>query len=221
MDRESQEAGTPGRDAGTAYIAEMFEVEDSGRMSGLFCAHWEIDADAASGPRSVDGPEDVTLEAALAWARERSDAVLVQVGGGEAFYSAGVTDLTYDGDDEDDPTPILSWPEEGLVVASRPVESALDGSEQIVLWRIHMRDMPLDVWARVAELVAADDLVVRIEGPTDPAETADVIVRGGGMKTAFLPLYRLIERSLRELGFGADDVRFNLRMVSDDQRDVD
>ncbi len=119
-------------------MTETGDLDDVGRMSGLFAAHWESDDEDSSGCWFIEGPEDVSLEDALGWARERSNAILVQVGGGEAFYSAGTTDLTYDGGDEDDPTPVLPWPDDGLEVAARPAETPLDGSEQIVLWRVHV-----------------------------------------------------------------------------------
>ncbi len=211
----------PDRDTGQAFVAETFDLDDAGRMSGLFAAHWESEDEDPSGRWSIDGPEDVSLDDALSWARERSNAILVQVGGGAAFYSAGTTDLTYDGGDEDDPVPVLPWPDGGLTIAARPVRTALDGSEQIVLWRVHVRDVRRELWDRVAALLNADDLVVRVEEPSDPAQTADVIVRGNGSEAVFLPLFRLIERVLGDLGHEPYEVGFNLSMRSEDQRDVD
>jgi hypothetical protein len=209
----------PGRNAGTVFVAEMFDIDDAGRMSGLFSAHWEIDDDR----RSIDGPEDVTLDEALAWGRARSDAVLVQVGGGmDGFYSAGVRDLTYDGSDEDDPEPILPWPAQGLDIAARPIETALDGSEQVVLWRVHCRlGVQPAKWAQVVARLLVDDLVVRVDKPTDPEDTADLIVRGEGATAVFVPLYRLIERSLVDVGVNPDEVRFDLHMGSPDERVLD
>ncbi len=207
----------PGRDAGRVFVGENFDVEDAGRMSGLFSAHWESE----DGRRSIDGPEDVVLGEALAWGRARCDAVLVQVGGGmDGFYSAGARDLTYDGGDEDEP--ILPWPTEGLHIAARPLQTALDGSEQIVLWRVHCAaDIEDGQWTRVATRLLADDLVVRVEEPTDPEETADLIVRGEGAMAVVFPLHALIERSLVDVGLDPDVVCARLHMGSPDERVLD
>jgi hypothetical protein len=209
----------PGRDTGTVFVAELFDIDDSGRMSGLFGAHWESE----DGRRSIDGPEDVALDEALAWGRARSDAVLVQVGGGtDGFYSAGARDLTYDGSDEDDPEPILPWPATGLDIAARPIRTALEGSEQIVLWRVHCdADIEHRHWNEVVARLLADELVVRVEDPADPEETADVIARGEGVTAVFVPLHRLIERSLVNVGLDPDDVCVRLHMGSPDERVLD
>jgi hypothetical protein len=195
----------------------MFEIDDAGRMSGLFSAHWESD----DGRRSIDGPEDVVLEEALAWGRARCDAVLVQVGGGmDGFYSAGARDLTYDGGDEDEP--ILPWPTEGLHIAARPLQTTLDGSEQIVLWRVHCAaDIEDCQWTQVATRLLADDLVVGVEEPTDPDETADLIVRGAGATAVVFPLHALIERSLVDVGLDPDVVCARLHIGSPDERVLD
>jgi hypothetical protein len=207
------------RGAGQAFVTETFDLEDNGRMSGLFAAHWESEDDSSG--RWIEGPEDVPLEVALAWARGRSDAILVQVGGGQAFYSAGTTDLTCDGGDEDDPVPVLLWPEDGLEVAARPVETPLDGREQIVLWRVHVGRLKPHVWKPVATALLASPLVVRIEEPTDPNETADVIVRGDGVNAVFGPLWQLISDGLADLGVSSDQARFEFHMGSPDLRVVD
>jgi hypothetical protein len=219
MKREVNIGKSPGRDAGTVFVAEMVEIDDAGRMSGLFSAHWEIEDER----RSIDGPEDVTLEEALAWGRARSDAVLVQVGGGvDGFYSAGARDLTYDGSDEDDSEPILPWPDGGLKVAARPMQTALDGSEQIVLWRVHCKaDIEDGQWAQVVVRLLADELVVRVDEPTDPEETADLIVRGEGATAVVLPLHTLIERNLVDVGLDPDEVCVHLHMGSPDERVLD
>lgn len=207
----------PSRDAGTVFVGEMFDIDDAGRMSGLFSAHWEIRDER----RSIDGPEDVALEEALAWGRARSDAVLVQVGGGmDGFYSAGVRDLTYDGGEDDEP--ILPWPAEGLDIAARPIQTALDGSQQIVLWRVHCEaDIEDGQWTQVVARLLADDLVVRVEDPTDPEETADLIVRGEGATAVVIPLHALIERSLVGFGLDPDEVCVRLHMGSPDERVLD
>ncbi|HYI80537.1 MAG TPA: hypothetical protein VEW67_06730 [Thermoleophilaceae bacterium] len=208
-----------GRDSGQVFVAEQFDIDDSGRMSGLFSAHWESE----DGRRSIDGPEDVALEEALAWGRARSDAVLVQVGGGEdGFYSAGIRDLTYDGSDEDQPEPIFPWPAEGLDIAARPVRTAVDGSEQIVLWRVHCEaNVQHGQWAKVVTRLLADELVVRVEDPTDPRETADLIVRGRGATAVVLPLLRLIDRCLVDVGLDPDVVCVHLHVGSPDERVLD
>jgi hypothetical protein len=207
------------REAGTVHIAELGDENDGGRLTGLFIAHWESD----EGHALIEGPDGVSVDDAIAWGRERSDAVIVQVGYGyDGFYSAGDRDLTYDGSDEEDPVPILPWPAGGLRIAARPQQSALDGSEQDVLWRAHCRlQVDDDIWGVAAPRLLADDLVVRIEEPADPAHTADVIVHGPGVKAVFIALYRLIERTLLDLGVDRNRAHVDMRMGSPDERVFD
>ncbi len=213
MERRSGGRGELGRDAGTVHIAETFDEEDVGRLTGLFVAHWESDDD----PRSIEGPDGVTVEKAIEWGREHSDAVIVRVG--HRFYSAGAKDLTSDSGDEDDPDPILPWPEGGLTIAARPEQSALDGSEQVVLWRAHCRvAVDADTWAEAVPRLLADDLVVRVEEATEPGDTANIVVRGTGIKSTYMPLYGLIERTLLDLGIDGDAAVLDLRMESCDFR---
>jgi hypothetical protein len=204
-------------EGGTAFVAELYDGYDIGRLSARFVVHWE----SADGQESVDGPEGVLAEEAIAWARERAGRVLVQVGhGGDGWYSAGEVDLTHDGSD-DDGGPIAEWPDGGLQLAARPVQSALDGSEQVVLWRIHC---VLDLGARERRAVVAqlldDDLIVRVEESRWPRRSLDVIVRSSGFHEVVPRLYRLLVRVLDERGHGPDLVR-RLQAESSDWRVLD
>jgi hypothetical protein len=108
--------------AGEVFVAEDFEPTDAFRPSGKFSAHWQ---DGQGG--HVTGPEGVSVNEAIEWGRRMAPVVLVRLGDEDEFYSAG--------DDQPDP-PVRDWPTTGMVVRSRPDESARDGSEQIVTWAL-------------------------------------------------------------------------------------
>ena len=77
---------------GIAWVAEV--IAASGEATGRFETHWE------SRPVPVveweEGPTFDDVEEAIAWARQRSDAVVVRVGIGDQRYSAGVRDPSGD-----------------------------------------------------------------------------------------------------------------------------
>jgi hypothetical protein len=80
--------------------------------TGRFHALWQSDDDQ----RFREGPDDVSIEEAIAWGRSQADVVWVRVGDGdlggddEGYFSAGIRH----------PEPeIPRWPE-GLEVTARP-----------------------------------------------------------------------------------------------------
>jgi hypothetical protein len=82
--------------------------------TGRFAAHWEPDG----AQEFREGPEDVTVEEAIAWGRAQADVVQVRVGDGDlggdkdGYFSAGVRH----------PFPrVPVWPE-GLKVTARPYQ---------------------------------------------------------------------------------------------------
>src|SRR5688572_10217584 len=65
-----------------------------------------------------EGPEDVSVEEAIAWGQSQADVVWVRVGygdlgGDEGYFSAGIRH-------PDPATPI--WPEHGIEVTERPYD---------------------------------------------------------------------------------------------------
>ena len=112
--------------SGIVYIAEDSEMQDAFRLSGLFSAHCEDD-DSEAG---TDGPQGVPLEDAIAWGRGRADIVLVRIGEGETFYSAGPIDPDF---------PTQRYPTEGITVKPRPSGTPPDGRQQNIRWRIESR----------------------------------------------------------------------------------
>jgi hypothetical protein len=84
--------------------------------------HWEDEATE----RWEQGPEHVSAEEAVAWARRYADVVQVFVGEEEVPYSAGVR--------QPEGETLPPWPAGGLEIRARPVGTPRDGSVQIVDW---------------------------------------------------------------------------------------
>jgi hypothetical protein len=73
---------TKGRD-GTVFIAEDYDPEDFGTLTGRFSAIWQ-------GERGYrQGPEGVSAEEAIAWGRSQADKVVIRLGDSDVEYSAG------------------------------------------------------------------------------------------------------------------------------------
>src|SRR3954454_12446320 len=90
---------------GQSYVAEDWDEE--GNPSGRFDAHWESD----DGAEFRNGPQGVTADEAVDWARRQAPVVVVHVGEGDV-YSAGVQPA------DDVPR---RWPAGGLTFAPRPL----------------------------------------------------------------------------------------------------
>jgi hypothetical protein len=85
----------------TVFIAEVEDSEYAGEENDHFLTgrfHGHVDA----GHRITDSFEDLSLDEALAWARERADRIVVRVGYGPA-YAIGFESESR-----------LPWPSEGL-----------------------------------------------------------------------------------------------------------
>jgi hypothetical protein len=104
------------------FVAEDFDFEEGGRLTGLFSAHWESDTDDRSGP----GPEGVPVEEAIEWARRHAARVSVLLYDDETMYSAG--EVPY--------SDLPPWPEGGMVLRPRPMGAPRDGSVQEIPWRV-------------------------------------------------------------------------------------
>ena len=107
---------------GTAYVAEMFDPVDSGRLTARFTVHWADNA----GRSWAQGPEGVSVREAIEWGRRHADVVYVRLGEEEVPFSAGVSQPP--GGD------FPGWPAEGIEVRPRPFGSPRDGSLQTVAW---------------------------------------------------------------------------------------
>src|SRR3954453_18941335 len=115
-----------------AYVGEDSDSEDFGRAAATFGAHVET---AAGG--FVEGPEEISLEDALAWARARAPRVLVILDGGPAgaveqtLFSAGTELIEDEG--------VHPWPQAGIEVRRRPVGTRADGADQTRDWPISIQ----------------------------------------------------------------------------------
>jgi hypothetical protein len=94
--------------AGTAYVGERVSDGPEAWASGRFDAHWE----SADGSSMRPGPDDVSIDVALSWARAEAAQVFVTTLTGEV-YSAGAVQI--------EGTP--DWPAGGLVFERRPTQN--------------------------------------------------------------------------------------------------
>jgi hypothetical protein len=90
-----------------------FQAGDLVCWTGRFRAHWESD----EGRDFRNGPDDVSVEEAIAWGRSQADIVMVRVGNGDlggdedGYFSAGKRH-------PDSDTPV--WRDGEIEVAARP-----------------------------------------------------------------------------------------------------
>jgi diadenosine tetraphosphatase ApaH/serine/threonine PP2A family protein phosphatase len=135
------------------FVAEEFDGADGSRLAGTFCAHWESRDHADWG----QGPEGVSAEEAIAWAREHATQVSVLLYDDSTIYSAG--EVPYE--------ELPPWPEEGMVLKPRPIGAPRDGSVQEIPWpvssEIERAGRPdRDALARLEALIAAHPLVANV-----------------------------------------------------------
>lgn len=126
---------------GIVYVAELIDANDPGRLTARFAAHWEL----LSGEAWRVGPEGVTVEEALAWARRNADIVLIRLGGDDRFYSAG----------NERQSDLEQWPEEGMVIPPRPTGTRPDETQRTRGWSVE---------ATVRNLALTSDVAADIEG---------------------------------------------------------
>ena len=156
-------------------------------MSGLFAAHWESDEPREWGP----GPKGVPAPEAIEWARRHATRVSVLLGDGETIYSAGEDDFF----DDDLPR----WPEEGMVIRARPMDSPLDGSVQEIPWQVvgYLRPGSLpdqDALTRVVSTIQRDPRVLDASAEIRAGETlVHCRLTARGMATAVITAHDLIE----------------------------
>jgi hypothetical protein len=125
-----------------AYVAEAHDAEEPGRLSGRFGVGWASE----DGEEHGEGPEYLSAEEAITWAREHAPRVLVRIDA-DTHFTAGELPL-----DDDDGTPLPAWPEEGVLLRPRPWGSPLDGSVQEIDWQVRAEiDDPRMLGTSVAE----------------------------------------------------------------------
>jgi hypothetical protein len=113
---------------GTVWIAEDFDPDEFGFLTGLFSAHWE-------GPNDENepGPQSVPVDEALAWGRGMADVVLIRAGE-SGYHSAGAA--------QPDGRELPEW-QEGQEFARRRAVSAayLDRTDddEPILWQIGLQ----------------------------------------------------------------------------------
>jgi hypothetical protein len=111
--------------SGTCFVSENFDYEEGGRAAATFNVHWESE----DGEHWKDGPSEVSVEEAIAWARKHAPVVNILLLD-DTMYSAG--DVPAPGDAGEGLLP--EWPQGGLIIRPRPIDSPLDGSVQELSW---------------------------------------------------------------------------------------
>lgn len=172
----------------TVLISELPDPDDSGRFSGLFAAHRENE----SGGNMLMGPVDVPIEEAIAWGRSQAQVVLVRIGDSLAQYSAGDRQVL---DDHTRP-----WPPDGLKIAARPEGSSLDGSEQVVPWRVEATaKVPTRTFESLVSVLSDSQAVAHVESVSPAAGQLALVVRARGVTPAMEMAWRLVSGALSDV----------------------
>jgi hypothetical protein len=134
------------------FVAEDFDPEDGSRLMGTFSVHWESREHA----EHEQGPQGVSAEEAIAWARRHATQVSVLLYDDASIYSAG--EVPY--------TDLPPWPEAGMVLRPRPIGAPRDGSVQEIPW--HLRSEVSgkasdEERARLAALIAEDPRAANVQ----------------------------------------------------------
>jgi hypothetical protein len=113
--------------ARTVWIAEDRDPHEQLLLTGRFSGHLEIGEDAG------EAFEDLPVDAAIGWGRERATVVLIRTGDGD-YHSAG--------DHNPDPEQLPPWPPSGLRLERRRPRGfeAIDNTEDDppVLWDVRI-----------------------------------------------------------------------------------
>lgn len=177
-----------GQSDGLVFIAERFD--DEGNPVGTVDAHWESD----DGQVWANGPEDVPINDALVWARQRSATILVQTGEGDT-YSAGTKTPEY--------SPRL-WPSEGLTLAPR----ALAASWWVAVRVPDRRGQDAMGADRIRELLERSPVVssVQLEAPTAGPDRVRCKVRARSGSEAVRLIDAVLPRDLYDGDAGSGPV---------------
>jgi hypothetical protein len=146
---------------GRVWIAEDFDREEFGFLTGLFSAHWEGPDD-----QRKQGPRSVPVEEALAWGRGRADVVLIRSGESN-YFSAGVR--------QPEGEKLPEWPADARFSRRRaPSAAYLDrtSADDPILWQVSLQ-ASLPVSHLGAFPVAFNQAVAADERVIDPILYAD------------------------------------------------
>jgi hypothetical protein len=146
---------------GTAFVWEDVDDTDPDICAGRWSTYWE------GGGAHLQGPQGVSAQQAIAWAREHADVVLVMPADSDVHYSAGQRRPEPEGWGSWDFPP---WPE-GQELPRRRASGMeyLDRTHDAVpiAWRIEGGGMgpltdPMSFAASYAQALRADDAVVDV-----------------------------------------------------------
>jgi hypothetical protein len=199
--------GEDGR-SDVAYVGEDSDSEDFGRAAATFDAHVET---AAGG--FVEGPEGVSLDEALAWARARAPRVLVILDGGPAgapeqtLFSAGTELIEEEG--------VHPWPQAGIEVRPRPVGTRADGADQTRDWPISIKFTVSQASPQISQrarhvLAQASALKSQLWRQDGSTVAFRAEVRAGGYKELEAIVDPVIAAFEAELGVHLTDMTVNL-----------
>jgi hypothetical protein len=190
------------------FVANESSSGYGARFTATFSAHWEDEEARTHG----DGPSEVDLDEAIAWAREHAHRVWIQVG--DRHYVLDPAEV-----DEEADTFLL--PAAGLTVRDRPWGTPEDGRVQRRYWGqrgwIEPADDPAHGAALAAHLsaqpgfrrvtvtVVPGDPANRVDqgevywqsGPVGPAFEIAVEVFGGDMRRALMEFTWALEEAVR------------------------
>jgi hypothetical protein len=134
------------------FVAEDFDPDDGSRLMGRFSVHWE----SRDHRGHEQGPQGVSAEEAIAWARRHATQVSVLLYDDDSIYSAG--EVPY--------AELPPWPEEGIVLKPRPIGAPRDGSVQEIPWHLRSEVKAKasgEQRARLAALIAEDPRAANVQ----------------------------------------------------------
>jgi hypothetical protein len=168
-----------------AFVGELFDPDDSGRLTARFAVHWEDN----SGERMEQGPQGVGVEDAIEWGRRHAEVVQVRLGGEDVPFSAG---------EKQPPGETLPvWPPKGTTVRPRPAGAARDGSEQTIDWRVRTE----------VELESVDDeLLRRLRAEVESAAAVVAVEDAARSRRGAALVYDITARGLADAVVDGDKI---------------
>jgi hypothetical protein len=171
------------------FVAEDFDPEDGSRLMGTFSVHWESRDHA----EHEHGPQGVSAEEAIAWARRHATQVSVLLYDDDSIYSAG--EVPY--------KDLPPWPEAGMVLRPRPIGAPRDGSVQEIPW--HLRSEVSgkasdEERARLAALIAEDPRAANVQIIGERRRlVVELDYTASSTRTAVIDAEALLEAALRRV----------------------
>jgi hypothetical protein len=176
---------------GTVFIAESLDLEDSFMLTGLFAGHLERDDDVGA------EFEDLPVDEAIAWGRERATVVLIRTGDSD-YFSAGI----------ENPDQLPEWPSSASALGRRRVRGfeAMDNTDDDppVLWDVRVEAMSpgLGRAKRFRRAVQAHHMTqnVRAPAPGYSRASAAFLVEASTVEQARKVADEVVEQALKALG---------------------